>query len=98
LETKSSLFDKLERTDAGPKPYADPTGRLTRPDFLATRPDGSRLYVEATLCTDESDEERAAEAVKNVVYDQLNEKLGPTASSWGWTRAGRPSGRRPARS
>ncbi len=45
---------------------------LKKPDFLVTAPKGDRFYLEATVATDVSDEENAAEARKRVVYDSIN--------------------------
>lgn len=44
---------------------------LKRPDFLVTGPDGRRAYVEATLASGVSHEERAAERLKAPIYDAL---------------------------
>lgn len=52
---------------------AAPDGRSKRPDFLAIEQDGSRVYVEATLATDESEEVRASERRKAAVYDVIDQ-------------------------
>lgn len=50
----------------------NPSGKLSRPDFLLVNRSGYRFFLEATLATDMGEEDRAAEARKNVVYDSLN--------------------------
>lgn len=42
------------------------------PDFLAESPDGERFYIEATIATNQSATEAAAQARMNDVYDVLN--------------------------
>ncbi len=49
-----------------------PTEKDTRPDFLIRDSNGEKVYVEAVLSTDESDEERAAKARLNIVFDTIN--------------------------
>lgn len=47
------------------------------PDFLAVPPDSDGFYVEATLVTGKSDEERMAEKRKRRVYDLLDDLESP---------------------
>jgi hypothetical protein len=47
-------------------------GTTRRPDFAVLSDDNQRFYVEAVLASDQSEEEMAAEARKNQVYDALN--------------------------
>ena len=55
-----------------------PSGSSKRTDFRAQHPEvSSPLFLEAVLATDQSDEERAADARKFALYDALN-GLGPT--------------------
>lgn len=49
------------------------SGQSGRPDFLAEPPVGEPFYLEATLVTGKSEEERAAERRKAEVYDLLDE-------------------------
>jgi hypothetical protein len=42
-----------------------------RPDFIVTEPHGYRWFLEATLAMGQSNEEKAAQARKNVVYDSI---------------------------
>lgn len=50
---------------------------LKRPDFLVTSTKGEQFYLEATVATDISDEENAADARKRVVYDSINKVESP---------------------
>ncbi len=56
----------------------NPTGKTGRPDFLAEASTGGPYYLEAALATDESDEDRSAQARKDAFCDALNRSLGPT--------------------
>jgi len=47
------------------------------PDFLVAAPNSDQFYLEAVLATDESEEEAAARARENVVYDCLNRLNSP---------------------
>ena len=74
----------------------NPTGASGRPDFLATAPDNSRLYVEAALVTYTSAEEGSAKKRMDVVYDLLN-KMGPTDFFLGMDMRGAPATPPPTR-
>jgi len=50
----------------------NPSGRSTRPDFRVSDQEGSEFYLETVLATEMTDQERAANARMNVVYDALN--------------------------
>ena len=64
------LFTKLEyKVTVHPETI---TNKNTKPDFLLEDKDGKRIYIEAVQVTDISDEERAAKARLNVVYDVIN--------------------------
>jgi hypothetical protein len=52
-----------------PEPGASPR---RAPDFLATSQDGNRFYVEATLATNQSQQDVSGEKRLNQVYDALN--------------------------
>jgi hypothetical protein len=52
-------------------------GGNKRPDFLAHQNGDDVLYVECTIASDGSDEERAAETRKRVVYDTLDRMESP---------------------
>lgn len=54
----------------------NPTGKSTRPDFHVVG-NHAQFYLEASLCTETSDTERAANARMNVVYDTLNRLESP---------------------
>lgn len=47
------------------------------PDFIAKSKKGNKFYIEAVLVTDESDEEAAAKARQNIVYDSINRLNSP---------------------
>lgn len=47
-------------------------GTTNRPDFLVNAPSGSSFYLEAAIVSDESDEEAAARARMNAIYDTLD--------------------------
>lgn len=49
-----------------------PSGGKRRPDFLVTAPDGSHLYVEATLATGDTRETLAARARLHELFDTLD--------------------------
>lgn len=46
--------------------------KTKKPDFLVTDNATKKWFLEATLAKDQSDDEEAAEARKNVVYDSIN--------------------------
>lgn len=54
-----------------------PGGTDARPDFLASPRDGEPFYLEATVATGKSDEERAADRRKARVYDLLDDLESP---------------------
>ena len=49
-----------------------PNGSASRPDFLVTGKDGESFYLEAVLAAMSTDDDRAAQLRKNVVYDYLS--------------------------
>ena len=49
-----------------------PSGGKRRPDFLVTAPDGSKLYVEATLATGDTRDTLAARARLHELFDTLD--------------------------
>lgn len=51
--------------------------KTTRPDFRVESPSGNHLYMEAVLATDESQEEAAARARLNDLYDALDRMDSP---------------------
>ena len=53
-----------------PHPIIEET--TNRPDFLVKPNTGSQFYIEAAIVSDESDEEAAAQARVNAVYDALD--------------------------
>lgn len=51
--------------------------KRTRPDFLLHGPNGERTFLEAVLVNELSGEERAGKALRNVLFDGLNDLESP---------------------
>lgn len=67
------LHELLLRLDHDVTIHPSPSQASTRrPDFLAESPSGGCFYMEAVVATDESEEDGAARARMNVVYDALD--------------------------
>jgi hypothetical protein len=67
------LHELLLRLGYGVTVHPSPSQASTRrPDFLAESPSGGCFYVEAVVATDESEEDGAARARMNIVYDAVD--------------------------
>lgn len=71
------LHELLQRLGCQVQIHPVLAGNVRHPDFLLESARHGRFYLEAVLATDESDEEMAAKARMNIVYDALNRLESP---------------------
>jgi hypothetical protein len=77
--------------------HPDIPDKLKTPDFLVETLKGERFYLEATLVTNESEAETAAQARMNSVYDILNREVDSTNFSLAISIKGSPKTPPPAK-
>jgi hypothetical protein len=79
---RSSFFELLlhelcRQLSCIAEPHPDVEGTTKKPDFLVRPSHGSPFYLEAAIVTDESDQEAAARARINAIYDSLERLVSP---------------------
>lgn len=90
------LHELLLQLNCSVEPHPQVDGTTNRPDFLVTPTSGSPFYLEAAVVSDESDEEAAARARLNTIYDVLD-RLDSPDFFIGLQISGLPTSQVPAR-
>jgi hypothetical protein len=90
------VYTLIKRMGADLLVHPEVDGASTRPDFLVTPRRGEPYYLEATVATDVSDEQLAANARINAVYDAIDRMESPNFFI-GVRHHGSPSSPVPAR-